>query len=161
MHRMSLVAAGIFISTWVLFSTPAVAVDTGVDVSKAWSRATAPGQSSAGVWFSITSKQDAKLVAVSSPQAGKAQLHTMSHEQGMMRMRAVESIALPAGKAVELASGGDHVMLLDLKQPLKMGDHLLLSVSVQLANQRQVTQDVVVEVRSLSGERGVHEHHGH
>ncbi len=155
MHRMSFLMAGL------LLAMSAAAADSGVSVSKAWSRATAPGQTSAGVWFSITSKQDAKLVAVSSPLAGKAQLHTMSHEQGMMKMSAIESITLPAGKAVELASGGDHVMLLDLKQPLQMGDHLPLSLSVQFADKSKVTVEVVAEVRSLTGERGMHEHHGH
>lgn len=161
MYRMSLVAVGVLLSMLALFSTPVVAADTGVSVSDAWSRATAPGQSSAGVWFSITSKQEAKLVAVSSPAAGVTQLHTMSHENGMMKMRAIETLALPAGKAVELAPGGNHVMLLDLKQPLKVGEHVPLSLSVQFADKRKVTVEVMAEVRALSGERGVHEQHGH
>lgn len=161
MYRISLVAAGIFLSMWSLFSTPAVAADTGVNVRNAWTRATAPGQNSAGVWFSITSKQEAKLVAVSSSYANNAHLHTMSHEHGMMKMRAIESIALPAGKAVELAPGGNHVMLQGLTQPLNAGEHVPLSLSVQFANKRTETMEIIAEVRALSGERGVHEHHGH
>lgn len=154
MHRISVMLAGFLLSMSALFSTSAVAADTGVSVSNAWSRATAPGQSSAGVWFSITSKEDAKLLAASSPLAGTTQLHTMSHEHGMMKMRAIESLDLPAGKAVELAPGGNHVMLLDLKQPLKAGDHVPLKLSVQFADKRKVTLEVEAEVKALGEVQG-------
>jgi copper(I)-binding protein len=151
MRKMTALLAG------SLLAMSAMAADTGVTVSNAWRRATA--QSSAGVWFSITSKQDAKLVAASSPLAGTTQLHTMSHEQGMMKMRAIESIALPAGKAVELAPGGDHVMLIDLKQPLKAGDHVPLKLSVQFADKRKVTLDVEAEVKPLGSDgQDAHQH---
>lgn len=161
MHRTSVVVAGLLLSVSSLFPALTQAADTGVSVRNAWSRATVPGQSSAGVWFSITSKQEAKLLAVSSSRANNAQLHTMSRENGMMKMRAIDSIALPAGKVVELASGGNHVMLIDLKQPLKVGDHVPLSLSVQFADKRKETVEILAEVRALSGERGVHEQHGH
>ena len=133
----------------LLWATQSWAGD--VTVNNAWSRATAPGQSSAGVWFSITSKQDAKLVAVFSSLAGTTQLHTMSQEQGMMKMRAVESIALPAGKTVELAPGGNHVMLLDLKQPLKAGDSVPLKLTIELADKSKKTVEIKAEVKPLTG----------
>ena len=71
-----------------------------VKVSDAWARATAPGQDSAMVQLVITSKKDGKLVAVSSKDAQTAELHSMVHEGGMMKMRQVDTIELPDRKSV-------------------------------------------------------------
>jgi periplasmic copper chaperone A len=133
-----------------LLAMSAMAAGTGVTVSNAWSRATAPGQSSGGVWFSISSKEDAKLIAASCPLAGTTELHTMSHEQGMMKMHAVESIALPAGKTVDLAPGSYHVMLADLKQPLKAGDSVPLKLTVEFADKHKEIIRIKAKVRPLT-----------
>ena len=104
-------------------------------VENAWSRATAPGQDAAGVDLSITSKQAARLVGVSSPVAKTAELHSMSHENGMMKMRVVEFIELPAGQRVNLGEGGYHLMLSGLKAPLKAGDSVPLILKIKVGNQ--------------------------
>lgn len=143
----------------ILFSLTVSAADNSVNVSSAWSRATAPGQSSAGVWFTLTSKQDATLVFISSSAAKRAQIHSMTHENGMMKMRAIESLALPAGKAVELAPGGNHVMLFDLKQPLKAGDHVPLKLTLRYADKHETTLAVTAEVRAQDvGSSDAHDH---
>ncbi|MGB4115084.1 MAG: copper chaperone PCu(A)C [Polaromonas sp.] len=89
-----------------------------IDVKDAWVRSTVPGQKGTGGFMKITSKDGAKLVGVSSPVAGVGEVHEMKMEGDVMKMRAVPSVDLPAGKAVELKPGGYHVMLMDLKQPL-------------------------------------------
>jgi copper(I)-binding protein len=89
-----------------------------IDVKDAWVRSTVPGQKGTGGFMKITSKDGAKLVGVSSPVAGVGEVHEMKMEGDVMKMRAISSLDLPAGKAVELKPGGFHVMLMDLKQPL-------------------------------------------
>lgn len=72
--------------------------------------------------------------AVASPAAASVELHSTSLEEGVMRMRLVARIELPAGKTVKLARGGLHVMLVDIKQPLKPGDRVPLTLTVQRAD---------------------------
>ena len=91
-----------------------------IQVENAWTRATIPGQDTAGVDLTITSKQAATFVGVSSPACKSVELHSMSmsRDGGMMKMREVETIALPAGKPVNLRAGGYHLMMTGLKAPL-------------------------------------------
>lgn len=132
-----------------------------VTVSDAWVRATAPGQDSASVSLRMTSQQEAKLVAVSSPVAASAAIHTMSHEHGMMMMRETDSLPLPAKQEVVLGHR-DHVMLVGLKQPLKAGDSVPLKLVIEFANKRKETLEIKAEVRPIAGahDMGMH-HHDH
>jgi hypothetical protein len=103
----------------------------GIEISGAWSRATAPGQDAASVDLTITSKQAATLVGVSSPVAKNCELHSMTTEGGMMMMREVKSIPLPAAKPVNLGESGYHLMLNGLKAPLKEGEAIPLTLSIK------------------------------
>lgn len=123
-----------------------------VTVSDAWTRATVPGQSGAVLRFFVTSQKNAQLLAVSSPVAGAVELHNMTHDKGVMKMRPIAALPLPAGKMVELGSEGNHVMLLELKQPLKAGDTVPFSLDVQFAGKRKATVKAAAEVRPLIGE---------
>lgn len=127
-----------------------------VAVKGAWVRATAPGQDSAAVSMSITSAQDARLVAVSSPAAERAEIHTMKHENGMMMMRAVDDMPLPAKREVILGSG-DHIMLVGLKQPLKAGGSVPLKLIVEFAGKRKEIVAVKAEVRPLTASHDMHD----
>ena len=129
-----------------------------VNVGNAWVRATAPGQKTAGAYLELTSAADAALVAVASPAAGKAELHTMSMDGGVMRMRPVAKIDLPAKKTVKLAPGGLHVMLLDIRQPLKDGDKVPLTLTIRGGGNAQSTVEVEAQVRAAGG---ASMHHGH
>jgi periplasmic copper chaperone A len=122
-----------------------------VTVRNAWLRATPPGQSTAGAYFEITSKENAALVAATTPVAQKAELHTMSMAGGIMRMRPMDKIELPADKPVALAPGGLHIMLTGLKQPLKEGERVPLTLTVQPAGRAPFTLNVDAEVRPLGG----------
>jgi len=138
----------------LLCAAPAWAGD--VAVSGAWARATAPGQEDAAMQFSITSKQEAQLVAISSPVAGAAEMHSMTHDNGVMKMHAIESLPLPAGKAVDLGASGIHVMLLNLKKPVKAGESIPFTVTVQFADKHRATVKAKAEVKPLTDD---HEHH--
>jgi copper(I)-binding protein len=128
-------------------------------VSAAWVRATAPGQESAAVSLHIRTGADARLVAASSPAAGRVEIHLMKHENGMMVMREAESLALPAGQDVAIEAGS-HLMLVGLKQPLKAGDTVQLALTVEYADRRREVITVTAEVRPVSAGHDMH-HHGH
>ncbi|MBU0587079.1 MAG: copper chaperone PCu(A)C [Gammaproteobacteria bacterium] len=100
-----------------------------VEVKDAWVRASVPSQKATGAFMKITAKEDAKLVAASSPVAGVVEVHEMKMEGDVMKMRAVAGgLDLPAGKTVELKSGGYHVMMMDLKTALKKGSSVPLTL---------------------------------
>ena len=117
-----------------------------VRVDHAWARATLPAQTASGAYMTVTSATPARIVGVRSPQVGVAQVHQMAMQGTTMKMRAVEALDLPAGKAVELKPGGYHVMLMDLKQSLKKGDKLPLTLRIEGANRKITEQTVLVDV---------------
>ncbi len=130
-----------------------------VQVTDVWTRATAPGQDSAMVQLVITSKQDAKLIAASSKVAKTAEMHSMLHESGMMKMRQIDEIELPAGKAVDFAEEGYHLMLLDLKQPLKEGAKTEVVLTVRFADGKNKKVKALAIVKPLT--ESVDYEHGH
>jgi copper(I)-binding protein len=98
----------------------------------------------------ITAQQGGKLVEVSSPVAGIAEIHEMAMQGDMMRMRALPALELPAGKAVQLKPGGYHVMLMDLKQQLKPGESVPLTLVVEGKNGKRETLTIQAPVRALA-----------
>jgi copper(I)-binding protein len=130
-----------------------------VKVENAWARATVPGQKTGGIYADLTSASDAALVAAGTPVAARAELHSMSMDGGVMRMRALPRVELPAGKTVKLAPGGMHVMLVDLKQPLKAGDKVPLTLSVQSSGSAPTTLKLEVPVRAADSPADAHHHH--
>lgn len=105
-----------------------------IRAEQAWARATAPQQKVGGAYVTLTSPADDWLVGVSSPIAGRAEVHEMQMDGNVMRMREVEGgLALPAGKVVALAPGGYHIMLMDLKQPLVAGQVIPMQLRFRTA----------------------------
>ena len=92
-----------------------------VEAAGAWVRSTVQGQKGTGAFMRLTAKAGTRLVGVSSPVAGVAEVHEMKMDGDVMKMRAVPALDLPAGVAVDLKPGGYHVMLMDLKQPVAPG----------------------------------------
>ena len=109
-----------------------------VEVREAWVRAPAPGQNIASAYMELVSPTHALLTAVASPVAARAELHTTTMDGGVARMRRTESVGLPAAKTVRLAPGGTHVMLIDVKQPLKPGSTVPITLTVQRDGNRSV-----------------------
>ena len=131
------VAAAIAVLLAGVLLAPAVNAQS-VEVREAWVRAPAPGQSVASAYMELMSRGHALLVGVASPVAARAELHATTMSGGVARMRQMESIELPAAKTVKLAPGGMHVMLLDVKQPLKPGSRVPLTLTVQRDGNRSV-----------------------
>ena len=126
-----------------LFMATSVAAQVAV-VAEPWARATVQGQKATGAFMKITSKEGAKLVGVSSPAAGVTEIHEMKMDKDVMKMAAVPSLDIPAGKSVELKPGGFHVMLMDLKAPL--ADKSSVPVTLTFENSKGVKSQVELQV---------------
>ncbi|PWC39243.1 copper chaperone PCu(A)C [Azospirillum sp. TSO35-2] len=116
-----------------------------IEIDHPWARATAPSAPNGGAFLSLTNTgtTEDRLVAASTPVAEKAELHTHINDNGVMRMRPVDGIAVGPGAPVKLAPGGLHVMLLGLKQPLVKGAHFPLTLRFEKAGSVEV--EVAVE----------------
>ncbi len=121
-----------------------------VTVSEPWVRATVPQQKATGAFMKLQSAQDAKLVSAKSAVAGVVEVHEMAMDAGVMKMRAVDGLALPMGKAVDLKPGGYHVMLMDLKSQLKDGDAVPLTLTFETKDGKRQTMEVKATARNMS-----------
>jgi len=119
-------------------------------VTDAWVRGTVAQQKATGAFMQLTSAQGGRLVSVQSPVAGVVEIHEMAMEGNVMKMRAVPGLDLPAGKAVELKPGAYHVMLMDLKQPLKDGETVPLTLVVEGKDGKRETLEVKAPVKALA-----------
>lgn len=120
-----------------------------VSVKDAWVRGTVPQQKATGAFGQITAPQGGRLVSASSPLAGAVEIHEMSMDGNVMRMRQLPSLDLPAGKAVELKPGSHHLMLMDLKSALKAGDTVPITLVVEGADKKRETVQLSLPVRAL------------
>ena len=132
-----------------------------IKIADAWVRAPAPGQKTAGAYVELTSDRDAAIVAAGSTVAERVEMHSTTTEGGVMRMRPVPRIELPAGRSVKLGTSGTHLMLLDLKQPLKAGDKVPLTLSVQPAGAAAGMSLTTVALEAVVRGAGAAESHKH
>ncbi|PKU26561.1 copper chaperone PCu(A)C [Telmatospirillum siberiense] len=132
-----------------------------------WARATAGNASNGAAYFTVTNsgKTGDRLVGVETTVAS-AQLHTNLMEDGVMKMRSLDGVDIPPGGNATLSPGGQHIMLMGLKAPLKMGEKFPMVLTFAQAG--RVTVDVLVESVSSNGPGGdssgtpMHEHdHSH
>ena len=131
-----------------------------VQVREPWAKATVPGQKVGGVYMKIVARENLRLTSVKSAAAESAEVHQMKMENGMMRMRAVPFMELPAGKTFKLEPGGYHIMLFDLRQSLVAGQKLKLELTVEDASKRQHRVAVEALVRDRdAGPAGGRDHH--
>lgn len=124
-----------------------------ISIKDAWARATAPGQVNGSAGVVITSKKDARLIAVKSAVADSAEIHSMSMDNGVMQMRQLDYLELPAKQPITLGPGGNHLMLFGLKHPLKAGTTLPLTLTVQYADKRTENIKIKAQIRSLTSEQ--------
>lgn len=125
----------------------------GIEVREAWVRTAAQGSNSA-LYFVIHNYNatDDELVGVSAEFAEAAEIHESSMVNDVMQMRMVESVPLASGEDVEFASGGLHVMLVGVKEELKVGD--TVEVVLHFKNSEDIRLQVPVR-------EGADEHGGH
>jgi len=126
-----------------------LAASAQVTVSEPWVRAKVPQQKATGAFMKLQSTQDAKLISAKSPAAGIVEVHEMAMDGGVMKMRAIEGLALPTGTAVELKPGGYHVMLMDLKSQVKEGDAVPLTLTFETKDGKRQTLEVKATARTM------------
>jgi len=128
----------------LLASLPAFAGE--LTVTNAWSRSTPPVAKVGVVYFTLkndTGKSD-RLLKLSTPVAGKVEVHRTEMLDGIARMREVAVLHVDAGQTLEFQPGGLHVMLMGLRKPLVAGTTYELDLLFEVAGPRKVR----VEVRS-------------
>ncbi|MEZ5645733.1 MAG: copper chaperone PCu(A)C [Burkholderiaceae bacterium] len=122
---------------------------TVVKVEDAWVRGTVASQKATGAFMRLTALSDVRLVAAESDVAAVVEVHEMAMENNVMKMRQIPGLDLPAGRTVELKPGGYHVMLIDLKQPLKAGESVPITLVFEDAAKQRFTQQVTAPVNAL------------
>ena len=140
-------------------ASAALAQHAQLEVNNAWARAT-PGKAENGAaYVTIQSPTADRLVSASSPVAKKAELHTMSMQGMVMKMRPIAGLDVPPGQSVTLKPGGEHIMLMGLNQPLHEGQSFPLTLDFEKAGPRTVT--VAVEKAGSNGpdSAAAHAHH--
>lgn len=121
--RFSL-ALMLILSGTQLYAKEAVASKNLVSITEAWVRPSNPGQEVSAAYMTFLSKQDITLVSIESSVTDSVEIHNMTMENGVMKMRMLENLALKAGEPYKLAPGGFHLMLFDLKKPLTVGEQV-------------------------------------
>ncbi len=139
----------------LVIAAPALAQ---VKVSDPWVRGTVAQQKATGAFMQLTAEQASRLVAVTSPVAGVVEIHEMTMDGNLMKMRQVPGLDLPAGKTVELKPGGYHVMLMDLKQPLKTGESVPITLVFEDKAKQRQSVEIKAEVRALTAGAAKMEH---
>jgi hypothetical protein len=113
-------------------------------IAKGWARATPGGAKVGAAYIEIIAGSSAdKLIGVSTPVAARAEIHTHTEVDGVMKMRRLDAIEIPANMAHVLAPGGDHIMLFDLKAPLKQGTSLPLTLTFEKAGEKSIEAKVI------------------
>lgn len=128
-----------------------------VEVVDAWARATPPGAQNGAVYLTIrnTGKTAERLLGAASDRAERTELHTSETRNGVATMVQLSAVDLPAGETVRFEPGGRHVMLVGLRQPLKAGERIALTLRLERAGELKLELPV-----KAAGAMG-HGHHRH
>ena len=141
------------IKRWAMAAMVALSVaayaqrNADIEVKSAWARPTVAGQMGTGAFMQLMSRDGARLLGASSDVAGVVEIHEMAMEGNVMRMRPIRTLDLPPGGTVELKPGGHHMMLMDLKRPLAVGEKIKVDLRLETRDKKLLTQPIEVEVR--------------
>jgi len=117
--------------------TSAYAADTSenlITIQNAWVRPTNAGQDVGAAYMTLTSTKDVALIQVESDVTDSVEIHSMTMQNGVMKMRMLDTLPLTAGKPYKLAPGGFHLMLFDLKKPLSVGEQVNFVLHFEIKN---------------------------
>jgi copper(I)-binding protein len=132
----------------MMVTTSTAWANDGLQVTNSWARATVPGQMATGAFMQISAPQGAQLLGVEST-VGLSQIHQMAMENGVMRMSEVQGgLPIAAGQSLTLKPGGYHIMLMDLKAPLRAGSTVPLTLLFKNAKGEAQRMELQVPVRT-------------
>lgn len=127
-------------------ATPCVAetaTKPKVTITNAWARAMPAGATVGAAYLAITTDATDRLIAIETPVAGRAELHTHEMADGIIKMRRVDSLEVKPGETSKMAPGGNHLMLFDMKQPLAAGSTVPLTLTFEKAGAVSATANVL------------------
>ena len=116
-------------------------------VTDAWVKATLPGSDASAAYMRLTSATPLKLVKAETSVAGIVELHNMNMKDGVMEMKALDAVELPAGQAVELKPSGMHIMLMQVKRPIKAGDKVPLMLTFARVDGKRLVMKIEARAR--------------
>ncbi len=125
-------------------------------ITDVWVKSTPPGATVSAAYMQIQSARAVKLVKAESPAAGLVELHNMSMKDGVMEMKAMGAVEIPAGKTVTLKPGGMHVMMMKVKQPIKAGDKVALTLTFEGADKKPLVVKLDATARDAMQMHGGH-----
>ncbi len=138
-------------ATGLLALASAAWSQTTVKIDDPWVRGTVAAQKATGAFMRLTPSTNARLVAAQSSVAGVVEIHEMAMVDNVMKMRQIPGLDLAAGRGLDLKPGGYHVMLMELKQQLKGGDIVPITLVFEDAAGKRFIQDIKAPVAALGG----------
>ena len=130
-----------------------------VRIEQAWARATPPGVQVGAAYAVISNSGGAdRLIAVESTVSERVEIHNTSQKEGRMQMRQVAALDIPSGGRVAFEPSGSHLMLVNLKQPLREGEPLSMTFVFEKAG-RITVQVPVAPMGSTQAPTSDHDHH--
>jgi periplasmic copper chaperone A len=130
----------------LLLSASAYAYNT-VSILQPWARATKAGQKVSAAYMELETSESVTITKVESPVAKSVEVHSMTNDKGVMKMRKLDRLELPAGTSVKFAPGGLHLMLMGLTKPLKPGETVVIKFTLQGAGKKESSLQVDAAVR--------------
>ena len=152
MNRIACIVAAL-----IALALPSTA-SAQVRASEAWVRGTVVGQSATGAFMNLVSASETALIGATSPIAGAVEIHQMTIDGGVMRMRAMPRVPLAANRPLELKPGGYHLMLMALKQPLPPEVRVPITLTFEDATGKRTQLEVTAIVRPLGAAPAKHGH---
>lgn len=148
-----LVLVGAATAAWAQGAAPGP-----IEIGHPYTRPTREGQRVGGGFLTLTNKGAAdRLLSAATPAADTVEIHTMTMEGDVMKMRQLDALALGPGQTVELKPGGYHLMLMGLKAPLRVGDQVPLTLKFEKGGEKVVT----LRVEAPSGDAPAMPMHKH
>ena len=140
-------------SASLVFAQPSLTATAAPLVSESWIKTTIPGSAVSAAYMQIKSATPFKLIKAESPVAGMVEIHDMKMNGGVMEMKALDAIDVPANKAVTLKPGGMHVMLMKVKKPINKGDKIPMTLTFEAANKKSVlvTLELIARESAAAG----------
>lgn len=131
-----------------------------LSVTNHWVRPTHAGQKVGAAYMTLKSMVSCELINVSADVADTVEIHSMTMDKGVMKMRQLKTLVLEENKAVELAPGGFHLMLFDLNKPLNEGDKVMFNLTLKCKDQTLSPLHLLTEVKIAdSVQKSEHQHH--
>ncbi len=133
-----------------------LAAEPSLKITNAWAKTTVPGGSVSAAYMQLQSDKPLKLLKAESPLTKTVEIHNMKMNDGVMEMKAVDAVDIPAKKMVELKPGGYHIMLIKVSKPINKDDKVPLTLTFEGADKKTFTVDV--EATGQEKTAGTHKH---